>query len=133
MPDQELERVASLAASRGLASIACDGLATTREWFSTPRLDATVRAIRAMVPHAGGNDARVIPGRWAQADIVRHDLQSLTTWSARGRLVREHLFPPSSYIRGKYGVRSPLLLPALYAWRIVSGAPRWLRRNDAAG
>jgi hypothetical protein len=32
-------------------------------------------------------------------------------------------------MRAKYGVRSNLLLPALYAWRVVAGAPKWLRRG----
>ena len=60
-----------------------------------------------------------LPGS-SQTDLLRHDLQALPTWRARWQLVREHLFPASSYMRAKYGVRSNLLLPALYSWRVVA-------------
>jgi len=103
----------------------------SRDWFATPGLDVMMTTLRNAASPA--DTAAVIPGQWAQADIVRHDLHALSTWGERGRLVREHLFPPVSYIRGKYRVQSAFLLPAFYAWRIVAGAPRWLRRSDHTG
>jgi hypothetical protein len=43
------------------------------------------------------------------------------------RLLREHLFPPVSYVRAKYDLSAGALLPAFYAYRIVAGASKWLR------
>jgi Uncharacterised nucleotidyltransferase len=62
-------------------------------------------------------------------DRLAADLAALAP-RQRARLLREHLFPPASYMRGKYGVRSRALLPAFYAYRIVAGASKWLRRPD---
>ncbi len=131
MSDRELEDLAQLANARGLAAPARDGLWLAHDWFGTPRLDSPIRIVTETSRY--GDAARVLPDRWRQAGVVGHDLRALPTWSARGRLIREHLFPSPAYIRGKYGVRSSLLLPALYAWRIVAGAPRWLRRYDEGG
>jgi hypothetical protein len=121
----EREEVARLAVSKGLAMLASEGLTITRDTFGTP-LDDVIRALREST-HA--NPAPMLPGRSRLAAVVGQDLQALNTWQARRCLLREHLFPAPAYIRGKYGVRSSMLLPALYAWRIVAGAPRWLRRQ----
>lgn len=131
LTDAEVRQVEDLAAGRGLGPIAGEGLTLAGACFGSRAVESLARAIGG---HSGDDAAaELIPGRWGQADIVRHDLAALPTWKARGRLIREHLFPAPSYIRGKYGVRSNLLLPALYAWRVVAGAPRWLRRRDDAG
>lgn len=124
------EAVARLAAAKGLSGLACDGLSVARDTFGTP-VDAMIRVLRE--PLSDANPAPVLPDRWRQVGVVRQDLLALNTWQARRRLLREHLFPAPAYIRGKYGVRSSMLLPALYAWRIVAGAPRWLRRHERNG
>jgi hypothetical protein len=53
------------------------------------------------------------------------DLRALHGWSARTRLVREHLFPPRAYMRA-YAPHTRWPIPALYLRRIVHGAARWL-------
>ena len=45
--------------------------------------------------------------------------------------MREVLFPSTTYMRARYGVRSNLLLPGLYVWRVLVGLPKWLRRHHA--
>ena len=123
--EDEREQFARLAGSRGLRLIACDGLRLARESFGTPAADRIIEALGRR--RAGRGEVPVIRRAPTETDLLRLDLQALSTWRDRGRLVREHLFPAPSYMRGKYGVRSPLLLPALYAWRVVAAAPRWLR------
>lgn len=66
------------------------------------------------------------PGR-RQVDLLTSDLAALRGWRARVCLVLQHLFPSPTYMRAKYGLRSPVLLPLAYARRIVTGVPRWLR------
>jgi putative nucleotidyltransferase-like protein len=124
IPD-EMRQVHELAAARGLSRIAGDGLALAREVFGTAGVDRTIDALRDCAAHQEG--AAVIRGPWNQADVLRLDLGALPDWRARGRLLREHLLPSASYIRGRYGVRSNLLLPGLYLWRVLRGAPKWLR------
>jgi len=60
-------------------------------------------------------------------DVLMADLEALGSWRRRWRLVREHLFPPADYMLTHYGRSSRAMLPALYLWRIVRGAPRWFR------
>ena len=59
-------------------------------------------------------------GSWTQARVLRLDLDALPNWRARGRLIREHLVPPASYMRARYGVQSNVLLPGLYFWRALA-------------
>jgi len=48
---------------------------------------------------------------------------------AGSRLIAEHLFPPASYMREKYGLHSRVLLPVAYVRRIVGGAAGWWKRG----
>jgi len=127
---QEMREVEALAVARGLGRMVCDGLALAREWFGTPSATVLIDALRSAKLQP--TSAAVVEGRWGQADVVRLDLMALRTWRERGRLIREHLLPAPAYMRGKYGVRSNVLLPALYAWRVIAAAPRWLRRREGS-
>jgi hypothetical protein len=71
--------------------------------------------------------AAFVGGGLRQVDILRSDLGA-TAWGSKAQLLREHLFPPASYMRKRYPAWPSLLLPLAYARRIVAGAPRWLRR-----
>jgi hypothetical protein len=119
----EHQEFQAIVAARGLDSIAAEGLAVARRSFGDPALEAPGEAIHGL-PENG--DDLIRP--WTQAEVLRLDLQALPDWPTRGRLLREHLLPSSSYMRAKYGVRSNVMLPALYIWRVLHGMPRWLRR-----
>jgi len=126
---EEMMQVQELAGVRGLSRIAADGLALAREWFGTAPIDWAPDALGDRA--ARQERAAVIRGPWRQADVLRLDLGALSNWRARGRLIREHLLPSASYMRARYGVRSNVLLPGLYVWRVLLGAPKWLRSRDA--
>ena len=126
---EEMRQVQALAADRGLGQIAGDGLARARACFGTPALDLAVDAIRDRA--ARQECVALVHGPRSQVDVLRLDLDALPGWRARGRLIREHLLPSASYMRARYGVRSSLLLPGLYVWRVLQGAPKWLRKRDA--
>jgi hypothetical protein len=64
----------------------------------------------------------------AQLATFLSDFQALPTWTDRGRLVREHLCPPPTYMRQVYAPASRAPLAALYVWRALRGAWRWLAR-----
>ena len=85
---------------------------------------------------AGPASGRAVPE--PSAVFLREDLRPLdrlradvaALGAARGaRLVAEHLFPPASYMRQKYRLRSDALLPLAYARRIVGGATGWFRKQ----
>ena len=127
MTPEEIAETVRVADARRMAAIAREGLTMTAEWFATP-LDG---GISSALDAAASREREMNVGQdWGQAEIVHSDLMALPTWRARGLLLREHLFPAPEYMRQKYGVQSTLLLPALYAWRVVAAAPRWLRKED---
>jgi hypothetical protein len=123
---QELLQAQRQAIDRGIGALVRDGLMDAWESFGGAETGALAEAIGP--PPIDGRQ-----GHWRRpsrlADIVRRDLQALPTWRARALLVREHLLPPPSYVRAKYGAGSNLVLPALYLWRVLAGAPAWLRRS----
>jgi hypothetical protein len=127
MTDGEIRRLTDVVGSRGLGDIAREGLTLTHDWYGT-RAAAEIAAALGREP-AGRNAASAPLRGSSQTDLLRHDLRALPSWRARWRLVHEHLFPAPGYMRAKYGVRSNLALPALYAWRAAAGAPKWLRRG----
>jgi hypothetical protein len=120
-------RVGKIAGARGLGRLAVDGLSLTRDCFGSAAVDPVIDALRA---EGLNRDAVVIQGPWTQAGVLRLDLHALPSWQARGRLMREVLFPSTSYMRARYGVRSNLLLPGLYVWRVLVGLPKWFRRHQ---
>lgn len=63
--------------------------------------------------------------RLRKADLLRADLAALPTWRRRFQLLREHLFPPASYMLARTGTRGRILLPVLYLLRIARGAGGW--------
>jgi hypothetical protein len=125
---EEMRRLQTIATARGLGHVVAEGLALARDSFGTAAAGPVVTSLRAGGPR---HNAIVLDGSWTQARVLRLDLHALPTWRARGRLIREHLLPPRSYMRARYGVRSNLLLPGLYVWRALAGTPRWLRKLDS--
>ena len=122
-------QVHDIAAARGLSSIAADGLMLARDTFGTVGVEPLVEALRAATPRRP--EAIVVQGPWTLARLLRLNLAALPGWRARARLLREHLLPSPSYMRARYRVTSDLLLPSLYVWRVLAGAPKWLRRQTA--
>jgi hypothetical protein len=125
----QMREVRDLAAARGLSLLAAEGLALARDTFDTADIEPLIETLRADAPRR--HQATVIEGSWTLARLLRLDLRALPGWRARARLLREHLLPSPRYMRARYRVASNLLLPPLYLWRIVAGAPKWLRRQAA--
>ena len=125
--DRELfERFSDLAAKKQIRAVCAEGLRLAHRWLHT-RLPAEVLHSLA-AQHAVEPTAVYVGPPLRQVDVLVSDLRALGAWSARWRLLREHLFPPAAYMLQRSGVSSRRLLPALYASRIVRGAWRWFRR-----
>lgn len=85
---------------------------------------ATVRAIA----DDGADDpsrAWLDPNRDQLQDAV-DDFRALSGWRDRARLLREHLLPPVSFMRTRYGAAPGVVLPVLYVHRVVSGGAKWM-------
>ena len=50
------------------------------------------------------------------------DLAGMPTWRQRLRFARMHLLPSAAYMRQRYDIRHPLLLPLYYPYRWLRGA-----------
>ena len=111
------------AIDRQVAGISARGLSLAVGRFHTGVPDGVMRRLSAM------QEPSVVLLRrdLRPVDRLAIDLTALGL-RQRARLLREHLFPPASYVRKKYGVQNSVILPAVYAYRILAGATRWLRR-----
>ena len=120
--------VAEIAGRTKTSSVCASALTLAVDPFRSP----AGAALRAQLgPSAIDSGASLYVRRDARlVDLLLADLRALPTWTARMRLVREHLFPPAEYMRATYGRASPAMLPALYAWRVAAGVRRWFQRPD---
>jgi hypothetical protein len=118
-------RVVSTATERGISAVCRHGLEATAVRFGT----AVPASVLALLDASGRSEpSRAYTERTQlRIDVLRADLRLLPRWRDRLQLVTEHAFPPASFILARYAVRQRLLLPVLYAHRIVTGAWKWLR------
>ena len=126
MDHPTFERFAALASEKRVRAVSVRGLTLARRWFATD-LPGDVMETLA-VQGSAEPTAAFLDGRLSGVDILLSDLAALGGWSARGQLLRQHLFPPAVYMRERYDVSGSLLLPALYAHRAVRGLWKWFRR-----
>ena len=121
------ERFIALADRTGVRRICLRALSLARTRFGTKIPPAALAALEA----EPGNEPSTVflgPGM-RQVDVLRDDLRALPGWRARLTLLKEHLFPPEIYMRGTYMRNSSAPLLWLYLRRIVTGAPKWFRRQ----
>jgi hypothetical protein len=119
------ETFADLASGRGVAAICLDALQATRAAFDTVVPDDLIDRLQSAA--AREPSRRIIMNGFNRRHVLLSDLAVLPAWSDRIRLLREHAFPPAAFIRRRYGVTSPVWLPALYLHRLVTGAYKWVR------
>jgi hypothetical protein len=111
------------ATSRSIRALCLQGLKRAEEQFQTALPLEVLTALSTDASEASAvflrNDVRPI-------DRLAADMRELGPRAA-ARLMREHLFPPASYMRAKYGVRNRAWLPAYYAFRVLRGMSKWLK------
>ena len=117
--------VTAIAADKQIRQVCSRGLSLSARLFGTP-VPAGVCELLARRPDVEPTAAYLRDGL-RRVDLLQSDLGALNGWSARAKLLREHLFPPPAYILKSYGQTRGFLLPALYVHRIMRGAVDWLR------
>jgi hypothetical protein len=119
------ERFAGEAVRAGISAVCLRGLDLAATLLNTPipvSVKATLAATGDTEPTAWFAD-----GGLRRVDILCSDVSALG-WRRGARLIREHVFPPRAYISASYQTDRRLLLPLLYAHRLVGGLSGWLRR-----
>ena len=123
MSEEDAARFVALAVDSGLAAICARGIALAQHHFRTP-LPA---ALDQLVPAGDEPLAAYMDEAFRPFDALISDLRALRGYRARWQLLREHLFPPSPYLRAARPRLGSGPLPWLYARRIVRGVSRWFQ------
>jgi hypothetical protein len=126
----EREDFINLADAKQLMTVCRDGLAAAEQRFRGRGVALLLGTLEARKSGRPEQSEIYVTGRLRKVDVLVSDLKALDGWGARMKLLREHLFPPPSYMQQVYGVSSRALLPLVYVWRIANGAAGWWRRAD---
>ncbi|MBI4526966.1 MAG: nucleotidyltransferase family protein [Deltaproteobacteria bacterium] len=118
LPPEDWELFIRAAEEKRLRAICLDGLSVAAQALGTclPK-----KALQALVVEPRSEDISVAPfsgrhWRWQISELL-----ALPDWRQRMTLMREHLFPPASYMLQKYRKTDRRLLPFLYLRRAVNG------------
>jgi hypothetical protein len=124
----EWQTFVARAADRSICAICVQGLTRAQERFETP-LPADV--LTTLSETTSEPSALFMRRGLRPVDRLVSDLRTVGPFAAVS-LMREHLFPPTTYMRAKYGITGGALLPAYYVARLVSGMSKWFRAYRAA-
>jgi hypothetical protein len=128
----EAEKFLRLAHRTRLIAVCEQALSLAQQKFGT-RLPAglleTFRGIKFR--HDREVSAAYLRPNIRKVDILLSDLAALESWRQRLQLLKEHVFPPASYMQNVYGVSGRSLLPVLYVWRVMEGVGGWFRKGSA--
>ncbi len=119
---QQWDHVLRVAVERGMRAVCARGLDLATARLGTPVPDR----VRVALGVAGAAEPAAAYLQKHLRPVDRLWVELRTLGPRRGiRLVREHLFPPASYVAAAYGVRRTWLLPVFYARRLLFGVARW--------
>jgi Uncharacterised nucleotidyltransferase len=121
MSEEDAARFVALAVDSGLAAICARGLGLAQHHFRT----TLPAAFDRLAPAADEPLAAYLDQAFRPFDALISDLRALGGNRARWQLLREHLFPQSSYVRAARPRMGSGPLPWLYARRIVRGVSHW--------
>lgn len=89
--------------------------------------------LRSLATHTPEPTAAFLVGAMRQVDALKQDLLATPGLWQRLQILGEHLFPSPSFMYERYDTRRTLGLPFLYAHRIITGMPKWFRRENGPG
>ena len=123
---REFDRFAELASARQVAAICAHQLRIAARWMGTRIPDSALQTLEA-VGTREPSAAYLRPNRRWAGELVSN-LQGLSSWRDRMRLLREVVLPPPDYMLRAYGIASSslgqVLLPVLYVHRVAAGGWR---------
>ena len=120
---REFDRFAELASAKQVAAICAHQLTLAARWMGTRIPDSALQTLEA-VGRRERSAAYLRPNRRWTGELVSN-LQGLSSWRDRMRLLRDVVLPPPDYMLRAYGVASSSLgqvfLPVLYVHRLAAG------------
>lgn len=129
LPGAEFDRFIDLAIAKRVAAVCAHELALAQARFRTRIADDVTTKLTAGRNHEPSAEYLQPERRWH--DELVSNMRGNACWTDRLELLREVLFPASSYILRAYGVTpgslAARMLPALYLHRIVFGGWKVLR------
>jgi hypothetical protein len=123
LPAREWTAFASRAAQARVAAVCRSSLQAAAVLLEAP----VPSDVLALLDVAGESSSAFLGRGAGELAVQRLNFSHASGWRDRASLVRQHIFPPAAYVLEKYGRRSRAWLPLLYAYRVIHGAPRWLR------
>jgi hypothetical protein len=127
--DQEM--FLATAEEKKVVAVCVDGLRAAARAFEGVQTAALVERLEHARIERHERSAIYTAHGLRKMDVLISDLRALDGWKQRASLMRQHLFPPTNYMRSAYGISNGALLPVFYVWRIARGASRWLRTMAA--
>jgi hypothetical protein len=129
MDAAELDGFVRLARDRAAGAVSAHELAAARDAFGTRSAAPVSDLCARLQPAVSEPSAAFLSPRGSRAGRVATEVRWQPGWPAKMRLIHQHLFPSSAYMRAAYRHSRITWLPAQYAHRILRGAGRWLRRE----
>jgi len=131
MSEQQWNRFMELAGQRRVRAICASGLRAAQRSCGAPVPSFVLSDLIAKTPFGEvERSAAFLKNGRRKADVFISDLRALPRWPDRLRLVYQHLFPSAEYVLRSNNTSIAVLLPLLYARRIVRGVGKWLRRRS---
>jgi hypothetical protein len=128
MPPEEHARFWALAAEREVVGVCMRSVERAREWFGGGEGNLAADFLDAATIARPEATRSYLDRRQRRLRILRAELAALRGWRARGQRLRQLAFPPASFMSARFGTRSRLALPWLYAFRAARGVARLFRR-----
>lgn len=125
LTSDEWQDLVAQAAENGLSSVCRQGLSRSVDVFGTMVPPDILSSLAAGIR---GADATFFQPHVRPLRMLASDWRTMGSWKGRLRLLGAHVFPEREYMASRYGTKSALLLPLLYAHRALTGLPRWLRQ-----
>ena len=129
LSDRDWHTVVDRAEMCGLTPVVVAGLEHTAERLGTVVPASVLDRLRAASGVIEPDMRAFLQGTPSKIQVAASDWRRIAGASARLQFLREHVFPPASYMRHRYSSSSRAVLPFLYAHRAVTGAVKWLKEG----
>ncbi len=129
LSDRDWHTVVERADLSGLTPVVVAGLEHAGARLGTVVPASVLARLRAANVVVEPDMRAFLQGTPSQIQVAASDWRRIAGVSARLQFLREHVFPPASYMRHRYRSSSRAVLPFLYAHRAVTGAVKWLKEG----
>ncbi len=127
MSRDEHERFWRLAAAGRVVDVCQRSIAVANAWLSSTPHDLAEEFLSDEERSRDEPSTVFLDRDITHGEVMAASLRALP-WRARVERLRQLAFPPAEYIRRRFDVRNPLLIPWWYFYRGVRGAARLFRK-----